>query len=100
MSKQNKTADLIHSLMMNSDSKAISQTSLKVMKALQNESVENQILGLSSLFLTFLDRYGLNHIDVLGMADSIVFSGENNNMLPEFKTMARLMKNKKETDHE
>ena len=67
MSKQNKTADLIHSLMMNSDSKAISQTSLKVMKALQNESVENQILGLSSLFLTFLDRYGLNHIDVLGM---------------------------------
>lgn len=96
MSKQNNSADLIHSLMINSDSKAVSQTSLKVMKAIQNESVENQILGLSSLFLTFIDRYGLNYIDVLGTADAIVFSGENNNMIPDFKNITKLMKNKKE----
>lgn len=96
MQKSN-TADLIHSLMFQStDSKPVSQTSLKVMKAIQNDSIENQILGVASLLLVFLDRYGLSHIDVLGMADAVVHSGDNNNMLPEFKNCYLFMKNKKE----
>lgn len=97
MQTKNKTADLIHSLMIQStDSKPVSQTSLKVMKTIQNDSVENQILGVTSLLLVLLDRYGLNHIDVLGMADAVVYSGDYNNMLPEFKNIINLMKNKKE----
>lgn len=57
MQTKNKTADLIHSLMIQStDSKPVSQTSLKVMKTIQNDSVENQILGVTSLLLVLLDR--------------------------------------------
>lgn len=99
MVKQSSTADLIHSLMLTTDSKAVSQASLKVMKVLINDGVELQILGIAAALLTILDRYGLNYIDVLGMADSIVFSGENNNMLPAFKEIMALMKPKKEIEN-
>lgn len=97
MQTKSNTSDLIYSLMIQSiNYKPIFQTSLKVMKAIQNDSVENQILGLASLLLVFLDRYGLSYIDVLGTADAVVHSGDNNNILPEFKNCYLFMKNKKE----
>lgn len=91
-------AELIQTKMLLTDYKAVSQTSLKVMSAIKNEDVENQVLGIAAALLTVLDRYGLNYIDVLGEADSIVFSGENNNMISEFKELQGMMKTKKEIE--
>lgn len=93
MTTKSRTADLIYSLMTQTSTKAVSQASLKVMDALQDDKVENQILGLAANLIILLNQYELSHSDVLGIADCIVFSGECNNMLPDFKAIKRFMKN-------
>ena len=96
MKQKNNLADTIYSLMLMADAEAVSQTSLKVMNVLENSGVQLQILGIATALLTILDRYGLNYTDVLGMAECIVFSGRNNNMLQGFKELQLLMQAKKE----
>ena len=39
-----------------------------------------------------LDQYGLNHVDVLGIAHNMVYSGDNGNMKPDFKAIKNYMK--------
>ena len=51
------------------------------------------MLGLAAALICMLHQYGLNHIDVLGIADNMVYSGENNNMKPDFKAIQSFMKN-------
>lgn len=89
---RNKTADLIYSLMVKTNSKDVCQTALKIMDAIQNDKVQNQVLGLASCLIVMLHHYNLSHIDALGIADNIVYSGVNNNILPDFKAIKRYMK--------
>ena len=89
---RNKTADLIYSLMVKTNSKDVCQAALKIMDAIQNDKVQNQVLGLAACLIIMLHHYNLSHIDALGIADNIVYSGFNNNMLPDFKAIKRYMK--------
>lgn len=89
---KNKTADLIYSLMIKTSSRDVSQSALRIMDAIQDCKVENQVLGLAACLIVMLHQYDLSHTDALGIADNIVYSGANNNMLPEFKAIKSFMK--------
>lgn len=82
-----KRADLIFKQMMMTDAKVISDVTQNIMNAVEDEDVHNQILGVASTLLCLLDEYSLDHTDVLAEANNIIFSGEYNNMLPEFKNV-------------
>jgi len=90
---KNKTADLIYEQMLKTTPKQVSQAALRIMNSVQTDKVSNQMLGLGAAFICMLHQYGLNHVDVLGMADNMVYSGENNNMTPDFKALQNFMKN-------
>lgn len=89
---KSKTASLIYDLMLRTNPKKIAISALKAVDSVQAEKVEDQLLGLAAVLICMLNHYGLSHIDVLGIADNMVFSGENNNMKPEFKVITNYMK--------
>ena len=89
---RNKTADIIYNQMVCTTPNQVSQAALRVMDALQTDKVSNQVLGLAAALICMLNQYELNHVDVLGIADNMVFSGDNNNMLPDFKVIKKYMK--------
>lgn len=60
------------------------------------EDVSNQILSLAATLICMLQKYDLNHIDVLSTAENIVFSDRYNNIQPAFKTIMDTFKNKEE----
>ena len=60
------------------------------------EDVSKQILGLAATLICMLQKYDLNHIDVLSTAENIVFSDSYNNMQPVFKTIMNTFKDIKE----
>ena len=90
---KNKTAEIIYDQMLRTTCKEVSQAALRVMDSIQGEKVCNQMLGLAAALICMLHQYGLNHIDVLGIADNMVYSGENNNMKPDFKAIQSFIKN-------
>lgn len=93
MGIKSRTADLMYSLMVNTNSQAVCDSAKKIMDSIQLDRTENQVLGLAACLIIMLHHYDLSHIDVLGIADNIVYSGNNNNMLPDFKAIKRFMKN-------
>ena len=93
MGIRNKTADLIYGQMLQTTPKQISYSAIAIMDAIQSDKVCNQMLGLAAALICMLHQYGLTHTDVLGIADNMVYSGDNNNMRPEFKAIQRFMKN-------
>lgn len=88
----NKTADLIYSQMLQTTPYQVAQAALHIMDAIQGDKVCNQMLGLGAALICMLHQYGLSHIDVLGIADNMVYSGDNNNMRPDFKAIQNFMK--------
>ena len=93
VSFRNKTADIIYNQMLQTTAKQVSNAALRVMDALQTDKVCNQVLGLAASLIVMLDQYGLNHVDVLGIAHNMVYSGDNGNMKPDFKAIKSYMKN-------
>ena len=89
---KNKTADLLYEQTLETTAEEVAQASLLIMSAIQTKKVCNQMLGLAAALICMLHHYGLNHTDVLGIADNIVYSGANNNMKPEFKVIRKYMK--------
>lgn len=92
MGIRNRTADIIYDQMLRTTAKDVAGAALVTMDALQGHSVANQILGLAASLICMLHQYDLNHTDVLGIADNMVYSGNNNNMLPDFKAITHYMK--------
>lgn len=90
---QSKTASLLNDLMLRTNPTRVARAALGAIDGVQAEKVEDQLLGLASVLICMLNHYGLSHIDVLGIADNMVYSGENNNMKPEFKAIVNYMKN-------
>lgn len=90
---KNKTADLIYGQMLQTTPAQVSQAALQIMNAIQGDKVCNQMLGLAAALICMLHQYDLTHTDVLGIADNMVYSGENNNMKPDFKAIQNYMKN-------
>ena len=89
---KNKTAEIVYNQMLRTTCKEVSLSAIKVMDAIQGEKVANQMLGLAAAFIVMLHHYELTHTDVMGIADNIVYSGENNNMKPDFKAIKNYMK--------
>ena len=92
MSIKSKTAELLYNLMLRTNPKRVALSALKAIDGVQAEKVEDQLLGLAAVLVCMLNHYGLSHVDVLGIADNMVYSGENNNMKPEFKAIKNYMK--------
>jgi hypothetical protein len=89
-----KQADVIYNQMVVADSNEVASISSNIMKLIKNESVANQVLGLTSTLVCLLDQYGLSHINALAEANNIVYSDGDSNMLPNFKVITELMKRK------
>ncbi len=92
MSIKSKTAELLYDLMLRTNPQRVALSALKAIDGVQAEKVEDQLLGLAAVLVCMLNHYGLSHVDVLGIADNMVFSGNNNNMIPEFKAIKNYMK--------
>lgn len=93
MTERNRTADIIYNQMLQTTSKQVSNAALRIMDSIQTDKVCNQVLGLAAALICMLDQYDLNHVDVLGIAHNMVYSGANNNILPDFKAIKHYMKN-------
>lgn len=89
---KSKTAELLYNLMLRTNPKKVAQSALGAVDGVQADRVEDQLLGLAALLICMLHHYDLSHIDVLGIADNMVYSGDNNNMRPEFKAITRYFK--------
>lgn len=89
---KNRTSELIYNQMLMTTPKNVSRASLAIMDSIQSDKVCNQILGLAAALICMLHRYNLSHVDVLGIADNMIYSGENNNMRPDFKAITNYMK--------
>lgn len=89
-----KSADIIYQGMITATPSKVAEVSSTIMNSIQNEEVQNQVLGLASSLICLLDQYGLSYIDALAEANNIVYSDEGNNMLPMFKSITELMKKK------
>ena len=92
MSIKSKTAELLYNLMLRTNPQRVALSALKAIDGVQAEKVEDQLLGLAAVLVCMLNHYGLSHVDVLGIADNMVYSGKNNNMKPEFKAIKNYMK--------
>ena len=90
--EKNKTAQLVYDLMLRTNPNKVAQCALKAVDSVQADRVEDQLLGLAAVLICMLNQYDLSHVDVLGIADNMVYSGENNNMKPEFKAIKSYMK--------
>lgn len=90
---KSKTAEIIYTRMLETDAEQVGKAALLMMNSVQSDKVANQILGVASLLICLLHQYDLNHIDVLGLADNMVYSAENNNMTNNFKALRDYMKN-------
>ena len=92
MSFRNRTADIIYTQMLQTTTNQVSQAALRVMDALQTDKVCNQVLGLATALICMLDQYDLDHVDALGIAQNMVYSGDNGNIKPDFKVIKKYMK--------
>lgn len=90
---KSKTAQLVYDLMLRTTASRVARAALGAVDGVQAEKVEDQLLGLAAVLICLLHNYGLSHVDVLGIADNIVYSGEHNNMRAEFKAIVNYMKN-------
>ena len=88
----NRTSEIIYNQMLMTTANNVSKSALRIMDSIQQDKVCNQVLGLAAALICMMHNYKLNHVDVLGIADNMVYSGENNNMRPDFKAIIKYMK--------
>ena len=88
MTVRNRTADLLYQQMLVTTPVNVARTSAKIVNAIQQEPTADQMLGIAAALICMLNKYDLNHVDVLGMADNYVYDG---NMRPEFKAIKQFM---------
>ena len=93
-----KPADILFQQMLMNDTASIAPLSygMTLWMNRATEDVSKQILGLAATLICMLQKYDLSHIDVLSIAENIVFSDKNNNMQPVFKTVMNTFTDKEE----
>ena len=87
-----RTSEIVYNQMLMTTANNVSKSALRIMDSIQQDKVCNQVLGLAAALICIMHNYKLNHVDVLGIADNMVYSGENNNMRPDFKAIVKYMK--------
>lgn len=95
---ESKPADIIYSEMLRHTPATIAPLSYGTTLWLNRatDSVSTQILSLAATLICMLQKYDLNHIDVLSTAENIVHSDRYNNIQPAFKTIMDTFKNEEE----
>ena len=95
---RSRAADILFQQMLMNDTASVAPLSygMALWMNRATEDVSKQILGLAATLICMLQKYDLNHIDVLSTAENIVFSDSYNNMQPAFKTIMNTFKNKEE----
>lgn len=93
-----KPADIIYPQILTKDIPSVAPLTYGLALWLNSaeEEVSNQIVGLAAALICMLQKYDLNHIDVLSAAENLIFSDTNNNMQPVFKQIMEVFKNKEE----
>ena len=93
-----KPADILFQQMLMNDTASVAPLSygMALWMNRATEDVSKQILGLAATLICMLQKYDLNHIDVLSTAENIVFSDSYNNMQPAFQQIMDKFKNKEE----
>jgi len=93
-----KPADILFQQMLMKDTASVAPLSygMALWMNRATEDVSKQILGLAATLICMLQKYDLNHIDVLSTAENIVFSDSYNNMQPAFQQIMNTFKNKEE----
>jgi hypothetical protein len=93
-----KPADILFQQMLMNDTASIAPLSYGMTLWMNSvtEDVSKQILGLAATLICMLQKYDLSHIDVLSIAENIVFSDKNNNMQPAFKQIMNSIINAEE----
>ena len=92
MGVRSRTSDVIYSQMLLTTAKSVAISALKIADSIQSDKVANQVLAMAAILVCMMHHYNLDYTDVLGIADNMVYSGENNNMKPEFKAITNYMK--------
>ena len=95
---KSKPADVIYSQMLLKNPASVAPLSYGIALWMNRaeEDVSNQILSLAATLICMLQKYDLNHVDVLSIAENIVHSDDYNNMQPAFKTIMNTFKDKEE----
>lgn len=95
---KNKPADIIYPQMLLKTTETVAPLSYGIAHLITKveEDVSKQVLSLAATLICMLQKYDLSHIDVLNIAESIVFSDRHNNMQPAFTTIMSKFKNKEE----
>ena len=95
---KNKPADIIYPQMLLKTTETVAPLSYGIAHLITKveEDVSKQILSLAATLICMLQKYDLNHIDVLSIAENIVHSDDYNNMQPAFKTIMNTFKDKEE----
>ena len=93
-----KPADILFQQMLMNDTASVAPLSygMALWMNRATEDVSKQILGLAATLICMLQKYDMNHIDVLSTAENIVFSDSYNNMQPAFQQIMNKFKNKEE----
>ena len=93
-----KPADILFQQMLMNDTASVAPLSdgMAWWMNRATEDVSKQLLGLAATLICMLQKYDMNHIDVLSTAENIVFSDSYNNMQPAFQQIMNKFKNKEE----
>ncbi len=90
---KNKTINIIQPKLYQKNPVHIVDLTEKIAATLKKEDdVCNQMLATAAVLICLADRYMLDTREILSIAESLVFSGENGNMRPSFKFLRRYMK--------
>lgn len=85
----NKTAEILYNKMIMTTPTKVAQASARIVNAIQQLKTEEQMLGIAATLICMLHKYDLNHVDVLGQADTFVYAS---GMRPEFKAIMQFMR--------
>lgn len=93
-----KPADILFQQMLMNDTASVAPLSygMALWMNRATEDVPKQILGLAATLICMLQKYDMNYIDVLSIAENIVFSDSYNNMQPVFQKIMNTFKSKEE----
>ena len=94
--KKDTISETLYYQMLSAHSDNVWYVAAGLAASLKTLSVKHQVLGIAALLLCMLHKYGLEHTEVLGIADGMVFSGENNNIHPHFQQIVDFYMTSKE----
>lgn len=91
MAYKNRTAGIIYENMLKTTAGEVANCAMLVMDKLQTKKPSAQILALGALMVILLGRYGISAVDVLSMAENMVFNKNSKSYL-DFKAIKQFMK--------